>query len=227
MIPFIEQTIVIPKQYRISSIAGNEAEFLHDFITKHAVKKTLEIGLGFGYSAAYIMHATGARHRVIDPFQKRYRYLGLFNLDRLGFRTRLTFYGDYSHFVLPALSKAGETFQFIFIDGGHRFDEIFLDFYFSDLMLETNGYIVFHDATYESTQFVLSWIRKNRTDYVFVPIDMPNMVIIMKRSEKPVFISHLVDFYPWKYKIKSLLSKIGSLLPGRTASAYENSDLLP
>ncbi|MGF1559026.1 MAG: hypothetical protein ACFCUL_08055, partial [Flavobacteriaceae bacterium] len=51
--------------------------------------------------------------------------------------------------------------DFAFIDGGHKFDDIFIDFYYIDLLLNIEGYVLFHDSWMRSTQHVISWIKNN------------------------------------------------------------------
>jgi len=69
MIPNIYDKITIPKKYHETSIKKIEAEFIYSFLKKKDIKNTLEIGLAYGCSAAYIISATKSIHHVIDPYQ--------------------------------------------------------------------------------------------------------------------------------------------------------------
>jgi len=125
------------------------------------------------------MAATQSRHIAIDPFQERYQNLGKENIRALG----LELHEDYSHQVLPELARNMESFEFIFIDGDHKFDGIFVDFYYGDLLLKQGGYLLLHDTWMRSTQLVLAFIRKNRPDYVRQRIPCRNFALFQKVSE--------------------------------------------
>ena len=84
----IEKQITIPANNRYSSISSKEAQFIYKLITKN-ITKTLEIGFGYGYSAAYIMLATKHTHVTIDPFQSKYENLGILNIKKLRLSSKL------------------------------------------------------------------------------------------------------------------------------------------
>ena len=123
---------------------------------------------------------TNSPHIAIDPFQSYYDDLALSNIKKLGFDNLLTFHRDYSHNVLPKKVLEGEKFEFVFIDGDHKFDGILVDFYYSDLLLEPNGYVLFHDTWMRSTQLVAQFIRKNRKDYQRIKTPLRNFDLYQK-----------------------------------------------
>jgi predicted O-methyltransferase YrrM len=158
--------IDIPPGQRFVSISKAEGKFIEDWVRDHGLSRTLEIGLGYGASAACILAAHGGTHIAIDPYQQEnYQNAALRNLEALGFRDRLTLYEDFSHNVLPTLHAQKQKYDFVFIDGDHRFDSIFVDFYYADLLLAQGGYILLHDAWMRSTQLIAAYIRRNRANY--------------------------------------------------------------
>jgi hypothetical protein len=92
------------------------------------------------------------------------------NIRKAGFGNLLQFQEDFSHCVLPRLLDKKEVFDFIFIDGNHRFDGIFINYYYSDLLLARGGYFMFHDTWMHSTQLVMSCMKANRPDYTVIEI---------------------------------------------------------
>src|SRR5690349_20727698 len=173
--------ITIPQGQRLVSVSRAEGSFIHDWIRDHQLGKTLEIGLGYGASAACILSAHGGKHTCIDPYQQEnYQNAGLNNLESLGFRDRTVFHQDFSHNVLPKLHAGGQKFDFVFIDGDHRFDSIFIDFYYADLLLVQGGYILFHDAWMRGTQLIAAYIRSNRPNYKQVRRVGLNLVLFQK-----------------------------------------------
>jgi predicted O-methyltransferase YrrM len=198
----INKIIEIPEWDPYSAIKTEEAAFLYDFISEKGIERTLEVGFAIGKSASHIMAATGEEHTAMDPFQDNYRRIGLKNIEKLGFSNRLHFHEDFSHNVLPQLHKEGRKYEFIFIDGDHKFDGILLDFYYADLMLEDGGYALFHDTWMRSTRLVEHFIKKNRADYQYVATPLRNFSLFQKVGEDQRNGMHFREFYT----TRSLLS---------------------
>ncbi len=188
----------IPEWDKASPVKTEEAKFLYDFIKEKGIKKTLEIGFAFGKSASHIMAASEAEHIAIDPFQSNYKDFGLKNLEKLKMKDLLKFYPDYSHNVLPKLANEDLKFEFIFIDGDHKFDGIFVDFYYSDLIIEDKGYLLFHDTWMRSTRLVEQFIKKNRSDYKHVPTSLRNFSLFQKISKDYRDGMYFREFYTFK-----------------------------
>jgi len=198
----INRTIEIPEWDPYSAIKTEEAAFLYDFLSEKQIKRTLEVGFAIGKSASHIMAATAAPHQAIDPFQDHYRRIGLKNIERLGLQDQIKLYEDYSHNVLPQLHQQGRQYEFIFVDGDHKFDGILVDFYYADLLLEPNGYVLFHDTWMRSTRLVEQFIKKNRADYRFVKTPLRNFSLFQKVGEDQRNGMHFREFYT----LRSLLS---------------------
>lgn len=179
----IYQQLEIPEKDKSTSITKEEAEFIYSFLKKNKVKNTLEIGFAYGCSTAYIISATKDKHYTIDPFQHSYSNLGLKNIQSLELGKYLIFENDFSHNVLPKLLKKGIKINFAFIDGGHKFDDIFIDFYFVDLLLNYNGYVLFHDSWMRSTQHVISWIKNNKKNYRIIKTPIKNLILVQKKED--------------------------------------------
>lgn len=178
------EKLEIPKNNRNTSISKKEAKFIFKFLQTKRISRTLEIGFAYGCSTAFIISATKKPHFVIDPFQSQYHDLGLKNIKKLKLNKYLHFIKDFSHNALPTLIKKKMLFDFVFIDGGHKFDEIFVDFYFVDLLLKKGGYVLFNDAWMRSTQLVASWIKTNKSNYEIIKLkDVPNNFVMFKKMK--------------------------------------------
>ena len=185
----------LPPKRRFESISDAEAEFLHSLVRDNSAVDTLEVGLAFGVSAAAIMATHECKHVSVDPYQEsRYASLGLQNIERIGFANRLNFIAAHSHTALPRLSSESREFDLAFVDGGHRFDQVFVDFYFVDLTLRLGGLVVFHDAWMRSTQLVASFIDSNRTDYSR-EVCPGNLVTFRKIGVDSRAWNHFEEFY--------------------------------
>lgn len=188
--------LVIPSEKRLDSISVSEGKFIHKWVKEHQLNTTLEIGLAYGASAASILSAHQGIHVCIDPYQeKNYRNAGLENLGRLGYGDRIHFFQDFSCNVLPKLYSEKAQFDFIFIDGDHRFDSVFVDFYYSDLLLANKGYILFHDSWMRGIQLVISYIRHNRGNYVQIRGVGSNFILFQKNGENKSSWDSFYEFY--------------------------------
>ena len=120
----------------------------------------------------------GARHIIIDPYQRRedgYKGIGLYNLSRAGFGGRIEFFEQLSHRVLPQLEAQGRRIDFAFIDGWHTFDYAMIDFFYIDKMLNEGGIVAFDDADWGGVQKLCRYIATN----------LPYRVRCMRRVNRP------------------------------------------
>lgn len=198
----IEETIHIPVEDATTAVRASEAQFIHDFLKQLETPKTLEIGFGYGRSACYIMAATDAGHTVMDPFQDHYNRQALKNVEACGYGEKLTFVEDFSHHVLPRLVAEKKMYDVIFIDGDHKFDGIFVDFYYADMLLNDGGYALFHDTWMRSTQLVTSFIDNNRKDYRKMMIPQSNMALYQKVGLDERNGMHFKEFYTTRKILK-------------------------
>lgn len=194
----INKVLIIPEEDNATPIKENEAKFLYDFLSEKKLTKTVETGFAYARSASHIISATGSRHIAMDPFQDYYQNLGLKNIEKLGLSQNLDFHRDFSHNVLPAFLKEGRKFEFIFIDGDHKFDGELIDFYYADLLLENNGYVLLHDTWMRSTRLVMAFIRKNRKDYKKIKTNLRNFALYQKVGNDTRNGMHFSEFYTFR-----------------------------
>lgn len=176
----IYDQLFIPEDSRPISISREEGEYLFSFIKERQIRNTLEVGFSFGCSTAYIISATRGSHIAIDCYQAAWGDLGLANMDKLGLRQFLRFVREPSHLALPSLVREGVTVDFAFVDGGHKYDDVFLDWCYIAMMLKPSGYVFFHDTWMRSTQLVAAFIESNRADFRRVPTPIKNFVAFQK-----------------------------------------------
>jgi len=191
--------IQIPPARSYISIRPEEGSFLHDFVRKNHLNRTLEVGLAFGMSACCIMSAHEGIHTALDPYQaKNYDNLGLKNLESLGYRDRLDFHTVSSQILLPRFVEEKRTFDLAFIDGDHRYDSVFVDFFFADMLLQDKGYVLFHDAWMRGIRLTASFIKRNRTNYRRLPCPRRNMILFQKNGQDDRPWHHFREFYTWR-----------------------------
>ncbi len=146
---------------RFSHIGRSTGELLQRAIADVQPKVSLEIGLAYGVSTLFICEALQALphrsvHVVLDPFQHgKWRGLGLNNVVEAGFRDLVEFHEERSEIFLPRMVAEGRRVDLAFIDGLHRFDQAFVEFYYINRLLRPGGVVLFDDAARASVKRVV------------------------------------------------------------------------
>jgi len=194
----IKNTIEIPREDEVTSVADSQGEVLYRLVKENGLKRTLEVGFAYGKSGSYIMSASQSRHVAIDPYQERFQNIGVKNIEKLGLGNNLELHRNFSHIVLPQLLNEQRSFDLIFIDGDHRFDGIFVDFFYADRLLDMGGFIVFHDTWMRSTCMVESFVKKNRTDFKYIRVEDENLGVFQRVGWDNRDWIHFKEFYTMK-----------------------------
>jgi predicted O-methyltransferase YrrM len=151
-------------EYKLSSeVDPSEGDFLFRLISSDtSILRTLEVGCAFGLSSLHICEALrnrpGASHLIIDPKQMDvWHGVGIAHLERAGIEF-FDLIQDPSELALPDLLRSQpESFDFIFIDGWHTFDQTMLDMFYSNRLVRLGGYIVIDDCEWESVAAAVSY----------------------------------------------------------------------
>lgn len=186
----------LPLQEEVK-ITPEQGSLLYQIAIQPNVSKTLEIGFAYGFSTIFILEALlkkgGASHIAIDPFQhQQWKSVGLHGIKKLGYKN-FKWIEDYSIHALSNLIKSNQKFNFIFIDGNHRFDDILVDFYLADQLLNTGGYLILDDMWMKSTQLVTKFISSNRA-YSKINQPVGNAAVFSKISDDNREWNHFIDF---------------------------------
>ncbi len=142
------------------AIGPVEGEALRDAVIAAGATRSIEVGLGYAIATLFICdgllhNGNDVRHVVIDPFQHEslpgestlFGGAGVRALQRAGVRALVELYEEGSELVLPRMLSNGRRFDFAFIDGSHRFENVFLDLVFCGRLLQ-EGDVVFVDDTH-------------------------------------------------------------------------------
>ena len=132
------------------------------------VQTVIEIGLAYGSSALAIGEALvavggpDARHLVIDPFQRvgvQQRRLGAVVLG--GARCDHRPHRSKSSVALPQLYAEDFVADAAFVDGSHRFHEVFVDLYFLRKIVRPGGLVVIDDDWVPSVRAAARYYERN------------------------------------------------------------------
>ncbi|MBW6438538.1 class I SAM-dependent methyltransferase [Actinoplanes hulinensis] len=145
-----------------------DCDLLRDLLIAERVETVVEVGLAYGGSALAIGEAllavggTRPRHVVIDPYQSEgfhdtgWKLLVEAGLDRIAELIR-----EPSSIALPRLLAGGTVADAAFVDGSHRFHEVFVDLYFLRRIVKPGGLIVLDDDWAPSVRTAVRYYERN------------------------------------------------------------------
>jgi predicted O-methyltransferase YrrM len=145
-----------------------ECDILRDALVAEGARVVIEVGLAYGSSALAIGEAlcstspADACHVIIDPFQATaYDNVALELLNAAGLTSHVTFIDQPSSIALARLVGEGLTADAAFVDGSHRFHEVFVDLYFLRKLVRPGGLIILDDATLPSVATAVRYFDRN------------------------------------------------------------------
>lgn len=203
-----------PVSIGVTRISLKQGAMLNKLMRTHSVERSLEVGFAFGFSTIWMLDALQSKnnslHTAIDPFEKTWwSGVGLHQVQRLGTETKFSWKNDLSIHVLSDLIRETAKFDFIYIDGNHRFDDVIVDFYLSDQVLKPGGLLVFDDMWMPSIQTAVDFVLTNR-DYEFVPQSVDTMTVIKKKRNDDRNWEHFNNFTvgrPFHKRIAAAIAK--------------------
>ena len=156
----------------------NNIRIIREILREFKPIRTLEIGLAHGASALTILSTlreispNGFLHTAIDPHQTTvWGGSSIRVINDEGYAENFRFYEDYSAIVLANLVKEKEKFDFAYVDGSHLFEDVFLDFYYTSILLNKDGIVLFDDCTDRHVAKVIKFINKNYSD-IWEPLNI-------------------------------------------------------
>ncbi len=187
--------VTVNKNVRITVEQG---AMMHKLMRSYSVRRSLEIGFAYGFSTIWMLDALQSRrdamHVAIDPYEKSHWHgIGLTQVKRLAQKTEFEWKEDFSIHALSDLIRKGEKFDFIFIDGNHRFDDVIVDFYLSNQVLWSGGLLVFDDMWMNSVRAATNFIVNNRS-FEVVPQPVENMLVLQKTHYDNRDWDHFISF---------------------------------
>jgi len=150
------------------ALPAADCDILRDTLAALGARVVIEIGLAYGSSALAIGEAlcstggTAVAHIVIDPFQaSAYDNVGWDALNAAGLAAHTTLIAEASSIALARLAADGFTADAAFVDGSHRFHEVFVDLYFLRKLVRPGGLIILDDAAWPSVAAALRYFDLN------------------------------------------------------------------
>jgi predicted O-methyltransferase YrrM len=153
------QTVTLPER---------DCDLLRDLLISEGVQTVVEVGLAYGSSALAIGEAlvtVGSprpRHVVIDPFQQQaFADVGWDLLCSAGLDSIAGLIAAPSSIALAQLVTDGLVADAAFVDGSHRFHEVFVDLYYLRKIVRPGGLIVLDDDWAPSVRTAVRYYEQN------------------------------------------------------------------
>lgn len=175
-----------------TQISPKQGMWLYDLCLSTRPEATLEIGMAYGFSSLFFLAAIAknrhGQHTAIDPFQKsQWHGIGITLANEhsptLAGRRAFHFIEERSDRAATDLAREKQYFDIVFVDGGHRYDDVLVDFYLYAQLIANGGYIIFDDMWMSSVMTVVEFIRTNRHDFREVVSPVANVCVFQKIAE--------------------------------------------
>ncbi|MBJ7401774.1 MAG: class I SAM-dependent methyltransferase [Bradyrhizobium sp.] len=153
-----------------SNSTVNNLKFIQQTMRERRPLRTLEIGLAFGASTLVFCtenkklgHAGEKQHTAIDPYQpySPYDEAGVYAVERAKLADYLDYRPEFSEFVLPRLLESHQRYDFIYIDGSHLFENVFIDTFYCARLLNDGGWMALDDSSDPHVAKVIEFMRAN------------------------------------------------------------------
>ena len=176
-------------------IPPSEGRWLYELCREIKPKEILEIGTCYGFSSLFFLAAVTkngmGRVTSIDPYEEAmWHGIALASVKASGASEKFQHLAERSDRASTDLARQKASFQVIFIDGSHRFDDVLTDFYLFAPLCAENGYIIFDDLWMPSIQSVVAFVRGNRLDFREQATTESNIAVFKRTSQ---------DSRPWDH----------------------------
>ena len=169
-------------------VSLDQAALLSWLAGRCATTLSVEVGFGMGMTAAIIL-ASRVRsghefeHIIFDPYglpDGAGKVVEEFLAKQFGVKFRRV--RKKSQFGIAELDSNDPAMssRLIHIDGDHRFDFVFADFFMADQLLEVGGFIVVDDAAFPAIETLVQFVIHNRSDYEVSNLEIPNTAVLRK-----------------------------------------------
>jgi predicted O-methyltransferase YrrM len=156
------------RDFETVSMPERDCNLLRDLLIAERAETVVEVGLAYAGSALAVGEALvtvdppNPRHIIIDPFQAdAYSNVGWDLLHAAGLDSTATLIRAWSSIALPELVTEGLVADAAFVDGSHRFHEVFVDLYFLRKIVRPGGLIVVDDDWTPSVRTAVRYFEQN------------------------------------------------------------------
>jgi predicted O-methyltransferase YrrM len=146
----------------------SDCDALRNILLAERATIVIEVGLAYASSALAIgeallqSQAGGISHLVIDPFQDTsYSNVGWDAIREAGLAATTRLIVQPSSIALAHLVSENVTADAAFVDGSHRFHEVFIDLYYLRKIVRRGGLVILDDIVFPSVATALRYFEVN------------------------------------------------------------------
>jgi predicted O-methyltransferase YrrM len=150
------------------TVPERDCDAVRDLLIAERVEKVVEIGLAYGSSALAIGEALASvgteqpAHIIVDPLQATdWSNVGWQLVQSAGLDAIARLVLQPSSMALPHLIEEGFSADAAFVDGSHRFHEVFVDLYFLRKIVRPGGIIILDDHWWPSVRAAQRYYETN------------------------------------------------------------------
>jgi hypothetical protein len=164
------------------AVTREQMEWLTEVARIVPFKHALDLGFGCGFSAVAMMGGgcsvtcvNNEAASVARRIEAEERY------ERLCGQPPVIIEGSTDS-ALPRLREEGRKFGLIFVDAGHRVDDVFIDVHYAKDLCVPGGILALDDTYYGAIRVVANWVMSN-LGHLWKPYQILGNTISWKRTE--------------------------------------------
>ncbi len=166
---------------QLRAITREQMQWLTEVAGKVPCKDALDLGFGCGFSAVAMTRGgcevtcvNNEASNVPRRTEAEQRY------ERMCGESP-TIIEAATDSALPRLRDEGRKFGLIFVDAGHRLDDVFIDFYYARELCVPGGILALDDTYYGAIRTVANWVVSN-LGHIWQPYQILGNTISWKRA---------------------------------------------
>ena len=167
---------------QLRAISKEQMEWLAEVAGRVSCKYALDLGFGCGFSAAAMVRG-GCTVTCVsnEPANVARRIEAEQRYERMCGQPPIIIEASTDS-ALPRLRDQGRKFGLIFVDAGHRVDDVFIDVHYAKDLCVPGGILALDDTYYGAIRTVANWVISN-LGHIWSPYQILGNTISWKRTE--------------------------------------------
>jgi predicted O-methyltransferase YrrM len=167
---------------QLRAVTKNQIEWLTEVAERVPFKYALDLGFGCGFSAVAMVRG-GCSVTCVnnEPANVPRRVEAEQRYERMCGQPPAII-ESATDSALPRLRGEGRKFGLIFVDAGHRVDDVFIDVHYAKELCVPGGILALDDTYYGAIRIVATWVISS-LGHVWKPYQILGNTISWKRTE--------------------------------------------